>query len=56
MSIHGFSHSRGAIILFKPCFNIDFQKITTDNFGRFILAEIFTDNTKNTFSKHLCTK
>lgn len=56
VSIHGFSHSRGAIILFKPCFNIDFQKITTDNFGRFILAEIFTDNTKNTFSKHLCTK
>ena len=46
MSSHGSSHRRGVMILFKPRLDIDFEKITADNFGRCILAETIIDGTK----------
>ena len=46
MSSHGSSHSRGVMILFKPRLDVDFEKITADNFGRCILAETIIDGTK----------
>ena len=44
MSSHGSSHSTGVMILFKPRLDVE-KKITTDNFGRCILAEIVIDGT-----------
>ena len=46
VSSHGSSHSRGVMILFKPRLDVDIEKITADNFGRYILAETITDGTK----------
>ena len=46
MPSHGSSHSRGVMILFKPCLDVDLEKITTDNFGRCISAETIIDATK----------
>ena len=46
MSSHGSSHSIGVMILFKPRLDVDFEKITANNFGRCILAETITDGTK----------
>ena len=46
MSSHGSSHSRGVMIFFKPRLDVDFEKITADNFGRCILAETIIDGTK----------
>ena len=34
------------MILFKPRLDVDFEKITADNFGRCILAETIIDGTK----------
>ena len=45
ISSHGSTHSRGVMILFKPWLDVSF-KITTDKYGRYILAEIVIDNTK----------
>ena len=39
VSSHGSPHSRGVMILFKPCLDVDLEKIAADNFGRSILAE-----------------
>ena len=33
VSSHGSSHSRGVKIFFKPRLDVDFEKITADNFG-----------------------
>ena len=38
--------SKGVTILFKPRLDVDFEKITADNFGRCILAETIIDGTK----------
>ena len=46
MSSHGSSHSRGVMILFKPRRDVSIEKITSDDHGRYILAEIVIDNTK----------
>ena len=46
VSSHSSSHSRGVMILFKPCLDVDFQKINADNSGRCILAETIIDGTK----------
>ena len=46
MSSHGSSHSRGVMILLKPRFDVDLEKIAADNFGRCILAETIIDGTK----------
>ena len=46
ISSHGSTHSRGVMILFKPRLDVSFEKITTDKYGRYILAEIVIDNTK----------
>ena len=40
------SKLRGVIILFKPRLDVNFEKITADNYGRCILAEIVIDGTK----------
>ena len=37
---HGFKHSKGVMILFKPSLNVDFLEITVDKNGRFLLANI----------------
>ena len=46
MSSHGSYYSRGVMILFKLCLDVDLEKITADNFGRCILAETIIDGTK----------
>ena len=46
VSSHGSSHSRGVIILFKPLLDVSIEKITSDDHGRYILAEIVIDKTK----------
>ena len=46
ISSHGSSHSRGVMILFKPRLDVGFEKITTDSYGRFIIAEAIIDGTK----------
>ena len=46
MSSHGSSHSRGVMIFFKPCLDVDYEKITADNYGRCILPETIIDSTK----------
>ena len=46
LSSHGSSHSRGVMILFKPRLDVSIEKITSDDHGRYILAEIVIDNTK----------
>ena len=46
MSSHGSSHSKGVMILLKPRLDVDFEKITADNFGRCILAKTIIDGTK----------
>lgn len=46
VSSHGSSCSRGVMILFKPSLDVDFEKITADNFGRCILADTIIDGTK----------
>ena len=48
VSSHGSSHSRGVMILFKPRLDVSIEKITSDDHGRYILAEIVFDNTKIT--------
>ena len=37
---HGFKHSKGAMILFKPSLNVDILEITTHKNGRFLVANI----------------
>ena len=37
---HGFKHSKGVMILFKPSLNVDFLEITVDKNGRFLVANI----------------
>ena len=37
---HGFKHSKGVLILFKPSLNVDFLEITLDKNGRFLVANI----------------
>ena len=46
VSSQGSSHSRGVVILFKPRLDVDFGKITADNFGTCIFAETIIDGTK----------
>jgi len=46
VSSHGSSHSKGVMILFKLRLDVDFEKITADNFGRCIIAETIIDGTK----------
>ena len=46
ISSHGSTHSRGVMILFKPRLDVGFEKITTDSYGRFIIAEAIIDGTK----------
>ena len=46
ISSHGSTHNRGVMILFKPRLGVSFEKITTDKYGKYILAEIVIDNTK----------
>ena len=46
MSSYGSSHSKGVMILFKPRLDVDFEKITADNFGRCILAQTIIDGNK----------
>ena len=36
--VHGFKHSKGAVILFKPSLNADFLEITVHKNGRFLVA------------------
>ena len=38
--MHGFKHSKGAMILFKPSLNVDILEITVDKNGRFLVANI----------------
>ena len=35
---HGFKHSKGVMILFKPSLNVDFLENTVDKNGRFLVA------------------
>ena len=37
---HGFKHSKGVMILFKPSLNVDFLEILVDKNGRFLVANI----------------
>ena len=37
---HGFKHSKGVMISFKPSLNVDFLEITLDKNGRFLVANI----------------
>ena len=37
---HGFKHSKGVMILFKPSLKVDILEITVDKNGRFIVANI----------------
>ena len=37
---HGFKHSKGAMILFKPSLNVDILEITVHKNGRFLTANI----------------
>ena len=37
---HGFKHSKGAMILFKPSLNVDILEITAHKKGRFLVANI----------------
>ena len=37
---HGFKHSKGVMILFKPSLKVDILEITVDKKGRFIVANI----------------
>ena len=37
---------RGVMVLFKPCLDVDIEKITADNFGRCIVAETIIDGSK----------
>ena len=37
---HGFKHSKGVMILFKPSLNVDFLEISVDNNGRFLVENI----------------
>ena len=46
VSSHGSSHSRGVMILFKPRLDVNIEKSTLDDHGRYIVAEIVIDNTK----------
>ena len=46
MSSHSSSHSRGVMILFKPRLDVDFEKITSNNFGKYIFAETIINGTK----------
>lgn len=46
VSCHGSSHSGRVKISCKPRLNIDFQKVTLDNFGRVFLAKTIIDKPK----------
>ena len=35
---HGFKHSKGVMILFKPSLNVDFLENTVEKNGRFLVA------------------
>ena len=37
---HGFKHSKGVMVLFKPSLNVDFLEITVHKNGRFLVANI----------------
>ena len=37
---HGFKHSKGVMILFKPSLNVDFLEISVDKNGRFLVENI----------------
>lgn len=45
-SSHGSSQIREVMILFKPCLDVDLEKITADNFGRCISAKTIIYGTK----------
>jgi len=46
LAMHGLSHSRGVMILFKQQLDVNIEKIASDDHRRYILAEIVIDNTK----------
>ncbi|KAL9982975.1 hypothetical protein ACROYT_G005090 [Oculina patagonica] len=46
---HGSSHSRGVMILFKPRLDVSIEKISTDNYGRCVLAETILSDKKTIF-------
>ena len=53
---HGSTNSNGAMILINPTLDCKIEKVIADKDGRYIIADIFLNQTGIVTGEHLCAK